>query len=142
MIYIFQRKSVFGFRVRWWSAGWCHSSELAFLGGRIDGGGCFRHYSLCVDPDPSAAPVTDHDPGFACIEVHGALIEGQVHMRFVSFDGGQAREEPEPREGRSEEHTSELQSLMRISYAVFCSKKIIATPPTHKDLYNSNRLTF
>src|SRR3546814_3754548 len=31
-----------------------------------------------------------------------------------------AREEPP---GRSEEHTSELQSLMRISYAVFCLKK-------------------
>src|SRR3546814_8236898 len=29
----------------------------------------------------------------------------------------------EPFAGRSEEHTSELQSLMRISYAVFCSKK-------------------
>src|SRR3546814_4290131 len=29
---------------------------------------------------------------------------------------------------RSEEHTSELQSLMRISYAVFCLKK--KTPPT------------
>src|SRR3546814_9251396 len=28
---------------------------------------------------------------------------------------------------RSEEHTSELQSLMRISYAVFCLKKKIAT---------------
>src|SRR3546814_16783422 len=28
-----------------------------------------------------------------------------------------------PREIRSEEHTSELQSLMRISYAVFCLKK-------------------
>src|SRR3546814_7929297 len=28
-----------------------------------------------------------------------------------------------PREARSEEHTSELQSLMRISYAVFCLKK-------------------
>src|SRR3546814_4555240 len=27
------------------------------------------------------------------------------------------------RPGRSEEHTSELQSLMRISYAVFCLKK-------------------
>src|SRR3546814_10292846 len=27
------------------------------------------------------------------------------------------------RSGRSEEHTSELQSLMRISYAVFCLKK-------------------
>src|SRR3546814_10728017 len=30
--------------------------------------------------------------------------------------------------GRSEEHTSELQSLMRISYAVFCLKKK-KTPP-------------
>src|SRR3546814_7231224 len=28
-----------------------------------------------------------------------------------------------PRVARSEEHTSELQSLMRISYAVFCLKK-------------------
>src|SRR3546814_7577655 len=28
-----------------------------------------------------------------------------------------------PRRPRSEEHTSELPSLMRISYAVFCSKK-------------------
>src|SRR3546814_2666652 len=28
-----------------------------------------------------------------------------------------------PLEGRSEEHTSELQSLMRISYAVFCLQK-------------------
>src|SRR3546814_3352764 len=32
-----------------------------------------------------------------------------------------ARPNPEPE--RSEEHTSELQSLMRISYAVFCLKK-------------------
>src|SRR3546814_2832295 len=33
-------------------------------------------------------------------------------------------EPPEPLDtGRSEEHTSELQSLMRISYAVFCLKK-------------------
>src|SRR3546814_2934610 len=30
---------------------------------------------------------------------------------------------PEGLHGRSEEHTSELQSLMRISYAVFCLKK-------------------
>src|SRR3546814_3151065 len=30
---------------------------------------------------------------------------------------------PEPVSSRSEEHTSELQSLMRISYAVFCLKK-------------------
>src|SRR3546814_6133388 len=34
--------------------------------------------------------------------------------------------------GRSEEHTSELQSLMRISYAVFCLKK---TKITERQIY-------
>src|SRR3546814_3653260 len=34
-----------------------------------------------------------------------------------------ARPVPHPDRLRSEEHTSELQSLMRISYAVFCLKK-------------------
>src|SRR3546814_10899701 len=33
---------------------------------------------------------------------------------------GEVSSEPQP---RSDEHTSELQSLMRISYAVFCLKK-------------------
>src|SRR3546814_4106392 len=35
-----------------------------------------------------------------------------------------------PRPARSEEHTSELQSLMRISYAVFCLKKKQKIHPT------------
>src|SRR3546814_10258710 len=35
----------------------------------------------------------------------------------------QVSAEPPAVPGRSEEHTSELQSLMRISYAVFCLKK-------------------
>src|SRR3546814_4267896 len=40
------------------------------------------------------------------------------------FGGGKAREDFDAQPfGRSEEHTSELQSLMRISYAVFCLKK-------------------
>src|SRR3546814_5245744 len=34
--------------------------------------------------------------------------------------------------GRSEEHTSELQSLMRISYAVFCLKKKTKRNYKHK----------
>src|SRR3546814_1379480 len=51
----------------------------------------------------------------------------------------EAVEHASPRLPRSEEHTSELQSLMRISYAVFCLKKkktitTLNTPskfPTH-----------
>src|SRR3546814_8771185 len=37
--------------------------------------------------------------------------------------------------GRSEEHTSELQSLMRISYAVFCLKKKTNTNHTTTQQY-------
>src|SRR3546814_4636543 len=43
----------------------------------------------------------------------------------------------EPPSSRSEEHTSELQSLMRISYAVFCLKKktiTIYTRTYHKSI--------
>src|SRR3546814_6226629 len=65
-----------------------------------------------------------------------ALIQQNVHARQPGDDGGQhlARRavagvpgdlqgSPSRDTGRSEEHTSELQSLMRISYAVFCLKK-------------------
>src|SRR3546814_2299278 len=39
---------------------------------------------------------------------------------------------------RSEEHTSELQSLMRISYAVFCLKK---KTPIPRHIYYTNHFT-
>src|SRR3546814_1361482 len=39
---------------------------------------------------------------------------------------------------RSEEHTSELQSLMRISYAVFCLKKKISYYSRHAAQKNTN----
>src|SRR3546814_4496822 len=41
------------------------------------------------------------------------------------------------RDRRSEEHTSELQSLMRISYAVFCLKKKKHKKPT--DISNTSK---
>src|SRR3546814_5472153 len=44
----------------------------------------------------------------------GRKRSGQISARVDGLKGD---------EGRSEEHTSELQSLMRISYAVFCLKK-------------------
>src|SRR3546814_9689714 len=42
---------------------------------------------------------------------------------------------------RSEEHTSELQSLMRISYAVFCLKKKIKTQKHNKAITITNNKT-
>src|SRR3546814_10075116 len=55
---------------------------------------------------------------------HGSLA--RVHAGLQALDTGI----------RSEEHTSELQSLMRISYAVFCLKKktqLIHSIPTTTD---------
>src|SRR3546814_3439760 len=47
----------------------------------------------------------------------GFLFPYRVIPYLVPIENARAND------GRSEEHTSELQSLMRISYAVFCLKK-------------------
>src|SRR3546814_6863233 len=52
---------------------------------------------------------------------------------FLRQSDGEIAIASTPGEGRSEEHTSELQSLMRISYAVFCLKqKTNATQKQYK----------
>src|SRR3546814_4513219 len=50
-----------------------------------------------------------------------ALDHADMHAQLSSANGRDIA--ARPRTDRSEEHTSELQSLMRISYAVFCLKK-------------------
>src|SRR3546814_1758103 len=49
------------------------------------------------------------EPGLTSLKMHQLLTEEEFLTAQEEF--------------RSEEHTSELQSLMRISYAVFCLKK-------------------
>src|SRR3546814_10540959 len=57
--------------------------------------------------------------------VVGLPIGGHIDADLAAhrLDGGAAAFERFADHDRSEEHTSELQSLMRISYAVFCLKK-------------------
>src|SRR3546814_10162905 len=52
---------------------------------------------------------------------HGSSLLGRLWR--VWGDAGGCRQHAEPGQRRSEEPTSELQSLMRISSAVFCLKK-------------------
>src|SRR3546814_9028435 len=72
-----------------------------------------------------------------CEERSDAAIQSGVNrsglLRSARNDGGRGGNGPDRKgydsrptradRNRSEEHTSELQSLMRISYAVFCLKK-------------------
>src|SRR3546814_2126309 len=53
---------------------------------------------------------------------------GRRSRRDAAPAGCGARDRPPHQLRRSEEHTSELQSLMRISYAVFCLQKKHKTP--------------
>src|SRR3546814_5558354 len=48
---------------------------------------------------------------------------GEAAIFYADRSIARSRAGPPRRPERSEEHTSELQSLMRISYAVFCLKK-------------------
>src|SRR3546814_6978166 len=53
-----------------------------------------------------------------------ALLRELVDVGRTMVEGAlDTSESVDPQAQRSEEHTSELQSLMRISYAVFCLKK-------------------
>src|SRR3546814_7250705 len=73
----------------------------------------------------------DADRKIALLTDDNAKLAGQVSRleerisvleRIAPEEGGKAAQLADQID-RSEEHTSELQSLMRISYAVFCLKK-------------------
>src|SRR3546814_4118338 len=74
----------------------------------------------------NAAAHTDDQVGVALLQVlHSAQIGKHFFLRFFAHGTGVKENDVGfvGILGRSEEHTSELQSLMRISYAVFCLKK-------------------
>src|SRR3546814_16656375 len=74
---------------------------------------CMEHL-----PWRARAPQHDQRPTFRL------RFRQQRFNRPDSIGGMQGPEAGRPaKQERSEEHTSELQSLMRISYAVFCLKK-------------------
>src|SRR3546814_10522714 len=110
--FFFKQKTAYEMRISDWSSDVC-SSDLSE----------FR-----AQPRRAALGQADHR--------HRADRVGPVAVQPPSSGAGRARPRRNSRSGRnrtgisgssdsgrSEEHTSELQSLMRISYAVFCLKK-------------------
>src|SRR3546814_8249145 len=63
------------------------------------------------------------------------IVSAMVSRKFLSVISRRATPATTGIAFRSEEHTSELQSLMRISYAVFCLKKKTKQSPVHNNKY-------
>src|SRR3546814_7091578 len=80
-----------------------------------------------VDPEPAVLAARFQ-------QRHRHLGIGRQPVGETAARGAGADDHVVERAGRSEEHTSELQSLMRISYAVFCLKK-------KKKQQNTNQVT-
>src|SRR3546814_10366894 len=102
------------------------------LGLMVEGKPLLRAYSI-------ASPSWDDGLDFFSIKVpDGPLTSRLQHIREGDRlllgrkpTGTLVLDALTPGKRRSEEHTSELQSLMRISYAVFCLK-------TQKHVYNTS----
>src|SRR3546814_2387049 len=70
-------------------------------------------------------PVAGQEAGLTLVDQVGNMLQVAVLAGCAEKPVQRAADQADmpPQMVRSEEHTSELQSLMRISYAVFCLKK-------------------
>src|SRR3546814_1501508 len=73
---------------------------------------------LCKDDAPGKSPAIEQGNGFGRIVLR---VDDATALSARLTAAGYTPDEMHA--DRSEEHTSELQSLMRISYAVFCLNK-------------------
>src|SRR3546814_9207535 len=110
-------------RISDWSSDVCSSDlgahRLAAVRGHAEAGG--GHADLAAaDRVDNPLPAVRAAAGDAAVGLAVRLGQRPAPVPLVRT-GGHA--EAVGAERRSEEHTSELQSLMRISYAVFCLKK-------------------
>src|SRR3546814_2840418 len=89
---------------------------------RMDWPSCWR---LCASTIRSSRNAGGAEARRESLGSNGVRRDGSAHGRYLCARRfGELRVlQVSPSDERSEEHTSELQSLMRISYAVLCLKK-------------------
>src|SRR3546814_2094303 len=127
IFFFFKQKTAYEMRISDWSSDVC-SSDLT------SGDETHEGVADCQENRPHHSG--DRHRHRVSVDRRGALLlligpcrDCDAGMTFLSIQRCAARLETEaahpylPGTSRSEEHTSELQSLMRISYAVFCLKK-------------------
>src|SRR3546814_6096181 len=123
-------------RISDWSSDVCSSdlgeAKIAAIGIRVRRWVTFHGFAINVAPDLShfggIVPCGLPDYAVTSLAALGrqaslAEVDECLRARLPAFLDRLAHGASSKMPGRSEEHTSELQSLMRISYAVFCLKK-------------------
>src|SRR3546814_7844896 len=119
LLFYFQQKTAYEMRISDWSSDVC-SSDLGYQ--------FYQHAQFRIHRDRR------YRLGWTCLEVDHRLSQSRHPFRTRSrqltgrgvrglIPGEAASVQRRAAAFRSEEHTSELQSLMRSSYAVFCLKK-------------------
>src|SRR3546814_4530224 len=124
MFVFFKQKTAYEMRISDWSSDVC-SSDLPTRRAALVQQGGHRSREI-LDVEHGKAPATgrpQHQPaGELAEQRQRRAVAGAIdHRRAQRLPAKSARILSQ--QLRSEEHTSELQSLMRISYAVFCLKK-------------------
>src|SRR3546814_3994597 len=109
-------------RISDWSSDVCSSDLLDLLSRRdAKAARCARTLIRpCGAPSPASGRRAGVGRGIRC---RPPIKPGRVTMPACDHGCDSDETLVHRRQQRSEEHTSELQSLMRISYAVFCLKK-------------------
>src|SRR3546814_4512901 len=119
--FFFKQKTAYEMRISDWSSDVC-SSDLSRIGARFisrEGG----RMPLAIIGAAEPLPVTYTLPVASAQVKSAVLLAGLNTPGLTTVIEPEATRDHTERMLRSEEHTSELQSLMRISYAVFCLKK-------------------
>src|SRR3546814_8000557 len=129
-IFFFKQKTAYEMRISDWSSDVCSSDlrrcpeavEPEVWRGRLAG--------LGIDIGPAFAGIRrlwrGDDEALAEVRLPDGMTSGAASMHQALLDACL-----QVAGGRSEEHTSDLQSLMRITYAVLCLKKKKNNKSTH-----------
>src|SRR3546814_1652265 len=136
MCFFFKQKTAYEMRISDWSSDGC-SSDLGRCQTDTPEPGVADVANSCGTPfdyrfNPSNTGNIRVNSRFTLAD--GLVLTVDPSYQYVKANGGGTTTGYEysrdvggtPLFGRSEEHTSELQSLMRITYAVFCLKKKIS----------------
>src|SRR3546814_9866410 len=124
MFVFFKQKTAYEMRISDWSSDVCSSDLKTPAAPPVSGAAHSRNASSReADPFDSARARTSWirymDQTLLEVRVTKKTLEADD---IASFELKNCNGSSLPHFSRSEEHTSELQSLMRISYAVFCLK--------------------